>query len=222
VVYSDAFDAILGENPNLLIAYEDNFPFAHGAAVFSPHRDIVYLSSKQYVPAGRYDKTVMISRLNRKPDSSWIRSEILSLCVLTNGGTNYGDDGILFCTQGDYRDAGGLVHMEPDYPYRTTVMLNNYLGRRFNSVSDCVVHSDGSIWFTDPIYGFEQGQRAKPELPNQVYRFEPSTGDVRVVADGFGRPKGICFSPDEATVYITDTDAVHGDGSVDYTRASTM
>ncbi|KAF2661512.1 calcium-dependent phosphotriesterase [Lophiostoma macrostomum CBS 122681] len=222
VIYNDSFNAILGSNPNLLIAYEDTFPFAHGAAVFSPHRDIVFVSSAQFVPAGRYEKTVMISRLNRKPDGSWIRSEILTLCVLTNSGTTYGDDGILFCTQGDYRDPGGLVHMEPDYPYRTTVMLNNYLGRRFNSVSDCVVHSDGSIWFTDPIYGFEQGQRAKPELPNQVYRFDPGTGDVRVVADGFGRPKGICFAPDERTVYITDTDAVHGDGSVDYTRASTI
>lgn len=40
-------------------------------------------------------------------------------------------------------------------------------------------------------------------LPCQVYRFDEATGDVRVVADGFNRPNGLCFSPDEQTMYIT-------------------
>lgn len=34
---------------------------------------------------------------------------------------------------------------------------------------DIALHSDGSIWFSDPIYGFDQGIRPPPELPNQVY-----------------------------------------------------
>jgi gluconolactonase len=45
---------------------------------------------------------------------------------------------------------------------------------------------------------------------------------VRVVADGLGRPNGICFSPDFQTLYLTDTDWIHGNGSTDDTRASTM
>ena len=55
-----------------------------------------------------------------------------------------------------------------------------------------------------------------PKLPT------PETGDIRVMADGFGRPNGLCFSPDERTMYVTDTDWIHGDGSRDLTRASTM
>jgi len=75
-----------------------------------------------------------------------------------------------------------------------------------------------SFWFTDPTHGFEQDFRKKPQLPCHVYRFDPETGDLRVVADGLGRPTGLCFAPDGATVYITDSDAVHGDGNQDPTR----
>lgn len=221
LLYHDDFNNVLGENPELLVAYEDNFPFAHGAAIYSPERDIVFMSSKPFVPPGRFEKTVKLNKLTREQTGTWRRDEILTLAVLINGGTNYGN-GLLFCAQGDYRDSGGLVYIEGDYPNKSSVLLNNYLNRRFNSVNDVVVHSGGSIWFTDPIYGFEQGVRPKPELPNQVYRFDPQTGDVRLVADGFGRPKGICFSPREDTMYITDTDSFHGDGSIDLTRAATM
>lgn len=85
-------------------------------------------------------------------------------------------------------------------------------------MNDVVVAKDGSIWFTDPCYGYEQEFRRKPKLPNQVYRFSPQDGHIRVVADGFGRPNGICFNPDETVVYITDTDAIHGDGTRELTR----
>jgi gluconolactonase len=33
-------------------------------------------------------------------------------------------------------------------------------------------------------------------LPPQVYRFDPSSGQVRVVADQFVEPNGIAFTPD--------------------------
>jgi gluconolactonase len=204
-----------------MIAYEDNFPFAHGAGIYSPQRDIVFVTSKPMVVPGRLEKTVKINKMTRELTGTWRRDEVLTEAVLVCGGTNHGD-GLLFCAQGDYRNFGGLVHIEANFPHKSHVLLNNYLGRRFNSVNDVVVHSDGSIWFTDPIYGFEEGLRPKPDLPNQVYRFDPQTGDVRVVADGFGRPKGICFSPYEKMVYISDTDSFHGDGSVDPTRSATM
>lgn len=222
ITVQDGFDDLLGDNPNLLVAYEDKIPFAHGAGIYSPQRDEVYVTSQKYVPDGKLEKKVMISRLTRKEDDSWTRKELLTLAVLCNGGTNYTDGHLVFCAQGDYREMGGLVHIEADYPFKMSQLLNNYMGRRFNSLNDVAVHSDGSVWFTDPIYGFEEGSRPKPELPNQVYRFDPKTGDVRVVADGFGRPKGLCFSPYEKIMYISDTDAIHGDGSKDATRPATM
>ena len=107
-------------------------------------------------------------------------------------------------------------------PYKRYTILDNYHDRAFNSPNDVIVHSDGSLWFTDPIYGFEQGFKGTPQLPSQIYRFDPKTGDTRVVADGFGRPNGLCFSPDEKTLYVTDTDWIHGDGTTDDLRPSTM
>ncbi|GAB1195535.1 hypothetical protein APSETT444_004796 [Aspergillus pseudonomiae] len=76
--------------------------------------------------------------------------------------------------------------------------------------------------FTDPITNHSTIQISKPQLPNQVYRFDPVTKNVRVVADGFGRPNGIAFSSDEKTVYITDTGSTLGDGTNDPTGPSTI
>jgi gluconolactonase len=93
--------------------------------------------------------------------------------------------------------------------YEAKLLITDFHGRPFNSPNDVVVHSDGSIWFTDPMYGWEQGIRPKPRLPNQIYRYDTVTGGIRAIADGFGKPNGICFSPNETIVYVTDTDWIH-------------
>ena len=51
-------------------------------------------------------------------------------------------------------------------------------------------------------YGFLSHFRPEPLLPHQVYRFDPVTGSVRVVADGFDRCNGIAFSPDGSTAFM--------------------
>ena len=107
-------------------------------------------------------------------------------------------------------------------PYVNKLLISSFYGRPFNSVNDVVIHNDGSIWFTDPVYGYHQGYRPKPDLPNQVYRYDPEMKSIRAMADGFGRPNGICFSPDEKIVYVTDTDWIHKPGDTDGTRPSTM
>ena len=93
-----------------------------------------------------------------------------------------------------------------------TVLMDCFEGKPINSPNDVVVHSDGSVWFTDPGYGLllnYEGQRADAELPNRVYRLEPDTGVATVVADDFLRPNGLCFSPDESMLYIVDTGRSH-------------
>ena len=44
--------------------------------------------------------------------------------------------------------------------------------------------------------------RPTPLMPNQVYRFDPTTRRVRVVADGFNKPNGIALSEDGTTAYM--------------------
>jgi gluconolactonase len=93
-----------------------------------------------------------------------------------------------------------------------TVLMDSFEGKRLSSPNDVVVHSDGSVWFTDPGYGIMlnyEGQVAEAELPTRVYRLDPDSGEATIVADDFLRPNGLCFSPDEELLYIVDTGSSH-------------
>ena len=88
------------------------------------------------------------------------------------------------------------------------VLADRYLGRRLNAPNDVVVKSDGTIWFSDPIYGIStdyEGGKQVPELPAALYRLDPSTGDLSIGADDFVGPNGLCFSPDETRLYVSET-----------------
>jgi gluconolactonase len=93
-----------------------------------------------------------------------------------------------------------------------TVLADSFQGKRLNSPNDVVVQSDGSVWFTDPTYGIlsdYEGYRAAPEQPVQgVYRIDPA-GQITLVADDFGQPNGLAFSPDERRLYIADSAFSH-------------
>jgi gluconolactonase len=89
--------------------------------------------------------------------------------------------------------------------------MDRFDGKRLNSPNDVVVKSDGSVWFTDPTFGIlgdYEGYRAEPELPMNVYRLDPATGKSEVVADGVLGPNGLCFSPDEKTLYLVESRGV--------------
>jgi gluconolactonase len=125
-----------------------------------------------------------------------------------------------------------------------TVLADNYQGKPLNSPNDIVPHPDGSMWFTDPPYGDQinegqadqkggqansglnpnlQGENAggrSRQLPNQVYRIDPS-GSLSVVIgpDQIDDPNGPCFSPDYKTFYVCNTgkgpgDSTAGDGRI--------
>ena len=89
-----------------------------------------------------------------------------------------------------------------------TVLLDQFEGKRLNAPNDVVVHSDGHIWFTDPGYGIMlnyEGQVSEFELPTRVYRLDPESGTALCVIEEMHRPNGLCFSPDESLLYVSDT-----------------
>jgi gluconolactonase len=89
-----------------------------------------------------------------------------------------------------------------------TVLAERWNGKRLNSPNDIVVHPDGGVWFTDPIYGIMgdyEGRKAASELKEAVYRFEPASGKLELVTDEGYEPNGLCFSPDYKQLYLADT-----------------
>lgn len=134
-----------------------------------------------------------------------------------NGGTNWRGQ-IVFCGEGQgVGIPSSLFLMNPVPPYNSTVLLNNYFGRQFNSLNDIAVHpSNGWLYFTDVDYGVLQDFRGKNQIRRQVYRFNPDTGVVRAVTDYMLRPNGLTFSPDGKWLYVTDTGAAHGFAGMDW------
>ena len=91
-----------------------------------------------------------------------------------------------------------------------TVIAEKFQGKRLNSPNDIVVHPDGGIWFTDPIYGirgFYEGFKGDSELKPSVYRVDGKTLQMEKVTEDPDQPNGICFSPDYKKLYVCDTGA---------------
>lgn len=89
-----------------------------------------------------------------------------------------------------------------------TVLADRYHGKRLNSPNDIVCKSDGTIWFSDPLYGINtdyEGGKQRSELPPTLYRLEPATGELTVAAGDFEGPNGLAFSPDERFLYVAET-----------------
>jgi gluconolactonase len=106
---------------------------------------------------------------------------------------------------------------------RITVLGDRYAGKRLNSPNDVTVKSDGTIWFTDPAYGIlsdYEGHKGESEIGAcNVYRLDPASGALSVVMGDFVRPNGICFAPDENTLYISDTSVTHDPDGNHHIRA---
>jgi gluconolactonase len=106
---------------------------------------------------------------------------------------------------------GGRCVTRTEYDGSVTVLVDGFDGKRLNSPNDVVVKSDGSIWFTDPVFGIlgdYEGYRAEPELEPNVYRLDPASGKMTVAAEGVLGPNGLCFSPDETLLYIVESRGV--------------
>jgi gluconolactonase len=92
------------------------------------------------------------------------------------------------------------------------ILASHFQGKKLNSPNDIVVSKDGSILFTDPIYGLRLGMGgpADQELSIQgVYRIDPSNNELQLLTDSFERPNGLAFSLDEKHLFIDDTVRQH-------------
>jgi gluconolactonase len=108
---------------------------------------------------------------------------------------------LIICEHGN----GRVTRLEKDG--KLTVLADKYEGKRLNSPNDAVYNSDGSLYFTDPPYGFpKQDDDPKKELPfNGIYRL--AEGKLQLLYKDLTRPNGLAFSPDERYLYVANSDA---------------
>ena len=141
------------------------------------------------------------NRILRWSESTGAVDEFRCPSNYANGNTRDRQGRLVTC------EHGGRRVTRTEYDGTITVLADSFDGKRLNAPNDVVVKRDGSVWFTDPdfgILGYYEGARATPELPTNVYRYDPETNRLDVVIDDIVRPNGICFSPDESVVYIVD------------------
>jgi gluconolactonase len=160
------------------------------------------------------DQSVLWSDIPNNRMLRWSKQDGMSVwrsdAEFTNGHTREADGALLHCSHGlraIVRTRFGRDLSEQ----HDEIVVDNYQGRRLNSPNDVVVKSDGTIWFTDPPYGIvsnHEGHQAESELGDcYVFRFDPTTKTLRIVTDLIEEPNGLAFSPDESTLYISDTSA---------------
>ena len=102
-----------------------------------------------------------------------------------------------------------------------TRLVGHRDGKRLNAPNDVVVKSDGTVWFTDPLYGIQndyEGGRQASEQPPALYRYDPEGDEIRVAAGDFDGPNGLAFSPDERRLYVAETGDQTTDDPKQYIR----
>jgi gluconolactonase len=95
---------------------------------------------------------------------------------------------------------------------KITVLASHHDGKELNSPNDLAVHSSGAIYFSDPTYGRNEyyGRPRKTDLDFRgVYRVEPESKRLTLLANDFTQPNGLCFSADEKRLFVNDTDKQH-------------
>lgn len=113
-----------------------------------------------------------------------------------NGNTLDTEGRLISCEHSGRR----LSILESDGKLRT--LVDRFEGKALNSPNDVVVAKDGAVYFTDPDYGLRGQPR---ELDGcWVFRFDPKSKELKVLAKDFDKPNGIALSPDGMRLYVAD------------------
>ena len=90
---------------------------------------------------------------------------------------------------------------------KKTPVAMSFEGKKFASPNDVTRMKSGVIFFTDPPYGFKKFDDA-PQIEikfNGVYRMGKD-GKVTAIEKELYRPNGVALSPDERTLYVSQSE----------------
>jgi len=120
-------------------------------------------------------------------------------------GLSFDNDGNLIVCEG--ADFGGRRIVKTDMKTGKSIILAGLFNNKpFNSPNDLVIDANGRIYFTDPRYG---GRESIEQPVNGVYRIELD-GTVSLIIANAAKPNGIAISPDNKTLYISESDFFSG------------
>lgn len=203
-VYFDEFADILGDKPKLMLL-ATGFGFTEGPVYFADKQnsDTGYL-----IFTDQLNDNINMIRWNGLQPFNQISALSWSAPAVFRHPSNIAD--------GQTADLQGRLLTAETTGRRISItasdgtvctLVGMYQGKPLNSPNDLVVKSDGTVWFTDPSYGCLQFPQ-ECYLPNNVYRFDPKSGDLKVVISDLQMPNGIAFSPDEKILYVIDSAAI--------------
>ncbi len=126
----------------------------------------------------------------------------------SNGLTLDSESRLVYCDHGNRR----VARLEKDGK-TVTALADHFESKRFNSPNDLAYKSNGDLYFTDPPYGLAKKVRkaGEPEFPGMeadysgVYRLSKD-GKLTLLTKEMSKPNGIAFSPDEKTLYVSNSD----------------
>ena len=123
----------------------------------------------------------------------------------SNGNTTDNQGNLVTCEHGARRvtttDQNNVI----------TLIADEYNDKRLNSPNDICVHSNGTVFFTDPPYGIINPKRIEG-FPGKmryggcnVFKYDPKTKLLEAIVTDMERPNGIALSLNESYLFISNT-----------------
>ena len=143
---------------------------------------------------------------NRMLSFDFKKTEIFrSPSNFSNGNTTDNQGNLLTCEHGARRVT------ITDQNNTITLIADEYKDKRLNSPNDICVHSNGTIFFTDPPFGIINPKRVEG-FPGKmmyggcyVFKYDTKTKLLEAIVTDMDRPNGIALSPDESQLFISNT-----------------
>ena len=136
-----------------------------------------------------------------------------------NGLAINNDGRLILCQHGDRRLA--TIETKSSINPNFSTVIDNFEGNRFNSPNDLVLADDGSIYFTDPAFGFfnfDTFEFVEDEIKklnfNGVYKFNTNNNKLSLVTDKIDLPNGIGISPDNKVLYVNKMSILDGNPKI--------
>ena len=182
------------------VAAQRRLYFSSTKNLDSPRVSMAYLDFSQHSLQAGTDITGLTA-VTWRPVSNMANS----FCLSNDG------QAFLVAEQGTRKTRAAITRIELQ-DQRRTVLFDRHREMPLNSPNKVIQTRAGHLILSDPDYGFRQGFRPPPILLPQLYVL-PANGKPYAYRAGLEMPHGLALSPDERTLFVTDTsaDGAHGD-----------